>query len=250
MGEPAGQASAPLKEDPAVEMGLEEGEEPGRKGKGNDFEDREAGIIHDLYARHFVPKKGQEPRKEPLVGSTISSKDAPRSGPHQASGEYQTLPDGSQSKILSQYLGTGVPSPAPADRSSSAQSTQRLSPPTGTGDRAGAELEEFKYVQYVPRDLSAANVTVERAIRSLYERNHTNVAQISPKKETKHGGFETLYLKKAPAQKPAASKQGNGEDGPMGTGEPAGKMNIKEEAARDDGLKELQRRGNSSADLK
>ena len=69
-------------------MGLEESEVAGGKGKTNGFEDKEASIIHDLYARHFVPKQGREPRKEPLVGSTVSSKDAPRSGPHQASGEY------------------------------------------------------------------------------------------------------------------------------------------------------------------
>ena len=70
--EPKGQAVG--FEDFAVEMGLEENEEAGRKGKTNDYEDKEASIIHDLYARHFVPKAGREPRKEPLVGSTLSNK--------------------------------------------------------------------------------------------------------------------------------------------------------------------------------
>ena len=114
------------------------------------------------------------------MGSTFSSKEPPRSSV-MASGEYQTLPDGSQSKILSQYLGAGVPSPDKAG-SSSAQSTQRLNPVPESRDPAVAELEEFKYVQYVPTDLNSESVTVERAIRTLYEKNHTNVAQVSPKK--------------------------------------------------------------------
>ena len=61
-GEPTRKASESLREDPAVENGDEQGD---IEEKATDFEDKEASIIHELYARHFVPKAGREPRKEP-----------------------------------------------------------------------------------------------------------------------------------------------------------------------------------------
>jgi hypothetical protein len=116
--------------DPSTIKGVKKGDQGGVADKINDYETKEADIIHDLYSKHFVSKKGREPKQEPLIGSTVSSK-LPSKSRQQAtaSGEYQTLPDGSEAKILSQYLGTGVPSPIPHERSYSVQNTERLTQP-------------------------------------------------------------------------------------------------------------------------
>jgi len=65
--------------------------------------------------------------------------------------------------------------------------------------KRGGEVEpEFKYIQYLPKDMDAnRNVNIDKAIRSLYAPPQKDIYQLSkPKSPTKHGGFEAIFLKK------------------------------------------------------
>ena len=67
-----------------------------------------------------------------------------------------------------------------------------------TAERGDDVMPEFKYIQYLPKDMEAnRNVNIDKAIRSLYAPPHKDIMQLAkPKSPTKHGGFEAVFLKR------------------------------------------------------
>ena len=75
---------------------------------------------------------------------------------------------------------------------------------TGTGfdsvqktkEDPNPDFEDFKYIQYIPRNMEKNSINFERAIRELHRPKHEEtILRLKPQSPTKHGGFESVFLK-------------------------------------------------------